>query len=106
MAALPSVGMTDRTLTIRVAAPDDAGTLRRLAELDSARSLRGRVLIAEAGGVPVAAVALETGAVTADPFRRTAGAVHALRQRRYELLRQSADAPAARLPRRLAPAPA
>ena len=98
--------MSDQTLTIRVAAPDDDGALRRLAELESTRPLRGRVLIAEAGGVPVAAVALETGAVTADPFLRTAGAVHALRQRRYELLRQSADAPAAQLPRRLAAVPA
>jgi hypothetical protein len=61
----------DQYVTIRVATPEDAPTLRRLAELDSAPRLTGRVLIAEADGVPLAALSLETGAVAADPFRHT-----------------------------------
>jgi hypothetical protein len=99
--------LTDLPLTIRLAAPGDAGTLRRLAALDSAPMLRRRVLLAEANGVPVAAISLDTGAVTADPFRHTAVAVRMLRLRRYQLLRQGGDvAPASRLLGRLVPRPA
>jgi hypothetical protein len=98
--------MRDQSLTIRVAAPDDAGALRRLAELDSARALRGRVLLAETDGVPVAAISLTTGAVTADPFQSSEGAVRMLRLRRYQLLNQAGDAaPADQLLRRLVPSP-
>lgn len=98
--------MSDRALTIRLAGPEDAGALRRLAELDSARPLRGRVLLAESHGVPVAAVALETGLVTADPFQHSAGAVRMLMLRRYQLLRQGGDvAPAPLRLRRLLPDP-
>jgi hypothetical protein len=82
----------DLHLTIRLAGPGDAGTLRRLAQLDSARPLTGYVLLAERDGEPVAALALETGAVTADPFRPTAEAVRRLELRRYELVRQGSDA--------------
>jgi hypothetical protein len=98
--------MRDQPLTIRLAAPDDSGTLRRLAELDSAPRLRRRVLLAESDGLPVAAISLDTGAVTADPFQHTATAVHMLRLRRYQLLRQGGDvAPARQLLRRLVPDP-
>jgi hypothetical protein len=94
-------------LTIRIATAGDAPTLRRLAELDSASPLTGRVLVAEMKGVPVAAVSLVTGAVTADPFQHTVGAVRMLRLRRYQLLRQGGDvAPARSLLRRLLPKPA
>jgi hypothetical protein len=93
----------DRHLTIRLAAPRDAGTVERLAELDSAAPLTGRVLLAESGGVPLAALSLKTGAVTADPFQRTADAVRMLTLRRYQLMRQGGDvAPARSLLRRLA----
>jgi hypothetical protein len=99
--------MSDRPLTIRLAAHEDARTLRRLAQLDSAPVLRRRVLLAESDGVPVAAISLETGAVTADPFQRSAAAVRLLRLRRYQLLRQGSDAgPARQLLRRLVPDPA
>jgi hypothetical protein len=98
--------MTERPLTIRLARPDDIGTLRRLAALDSAHTLRGHVLLAETDGTPVAAVSLTTGAVTADPFQRTADAVRLLRLRRYQLLHQGSDAaPARQLLRRLVPSP-
>ena len=98
--------MSQRSLTIRVAAPSDTAALRRLAALDSAHTLRGHVLIAETGPVPVAAISLTTGAVTADPFRHTEDAIRLLRLRRYQLLRQSSDAaPARTLLRRLVPNP-
>ncbi len=94
-------------LTIRAAGPADAGALRRLAELDSAPDLRGRVLLAEQDGEAVAAVSLETGTANADPFRPSAEAVRMLMQRRYQLMRQGADvAPAPSLLRRLAAGPA
>jgi hypothetical protein len=99
--------MTDHSLTIRTALPDDSGALRRLAELDSARPLSGSVLIAELDGAPLAAVSVETGAATADPFQPSADAVRLLRLRRYQLLRQGGDvAPARSLLRRLVPHPA
>ena len=98
--------MTERPLTIRLAGHDDSRALRRLAALDSAHTLRGRVLLAETSAGPIAAISLTTGAVTADPFQHTADAVHMLRLRRYQLLRQSGDAaPARQLLRRLVPDP-
>lgn len=99
--------MTDQHLTIRVAKPEDSGTLRRLAELDSHSSLRGHILIAELAGTPLAALSLKTGAVTADPFQRTADAVRMLRLRRYQIVRQGRDvAPVRSLLRRFVPDPA
>jgi hypothetical protein len=96
--------MTDRALTIRMAVLEDAWALYRLAQLDSARPLRGRMLLAEADGAPVAAVSLDTGLVIADPFQHTADAVRMLMVRRYQLLRQGgAVAPAPFRLRRLVP---
>jgi hypothetical protein len=93
-------------VTIRLAAPNDAPTLRRLAQLDSAPVLRDHVLLAESSGTPVAAISLKTGLVTADPFQHTTAAVRLLRLRRYQLLRQGGDAgPARQLLRRLVPDP-
>jgi hypothetical protein len=98
--------MTDQPLMIRMATPHDADALRRLAALDSARPLRGPVLLAESDGAPVAAVSLHSGAVIADPFQRSAGAARMLRLRRYQLLRQGQEvAPARQRLRRLVPDP-
>ncbi len=72
--------MTDQPLTLRVARPDDAPAVRRLAQLDSSRPPSGPVLLAVVGSDPVAALGVETGAVVADPFRPTAGVVATLRQ--------------------------
>jgi hypothetical protein len=96
--------MTDQTpLTIRLASPGDDASLRRLAALDSGRPLTGRVLLAESDGRLIAALSLGTGAVRADPFEYTEGAVQLLRLRRYHLLRQGgAVTPARSLRRRLA----
>jgi hypothetical protein len=56
---------------IRLATDADTATLRRLAALDSARPLTGRVLIGELHGQPAAALSLKTGATVADPFQAT-----------------------------------
>jgi len=57
---------------IRLATAADATALRRLATLDSARPLTGRVLIGEIADQPAAALSLKTGATIADPFQATA----------------------------------
>jgi hypothetical protein len=93
---------------IRLATEHDAAALRRLAALDSARPLTGRILIGEIDGAPAAALSLKTGAIVADPFRHTAnlrahmrmrgGAVEAitrepaLRERLLDALRQPVPA--------------
>jgi hypothetical protein len=68
-------------ITIRPASSDDDAPLARLADLDSARPLRGDVLVAVAGGRLVAAVSVADGRVIADPFVPTAGDVRLLRAR-------------------------
>jgi hypothetical protein len=94
------------SLTIRLATPEDAPDLRRLAEVDSTVPLRGTVMLAELDGSCLAAISLESGAVTANPFKRTAAIVSHLRMRRYQVMRQGGDvAPARSLLRRLAPIP-
>lgn len=72
-------------ITLRPAMPADASAISYLAELDSRPALRGPVLLAEARGRPIAAIAVRDGAVVADPMRRTAAAVALLRTQR-ELL--------------------
>jgi hypothetical protein len=77
---LPSPGVT-----IRPAFPDDAPAVARLAALDSQRVPLGPLLLAEIGGEPWAAIALETARVIADPFRPTAALVDLLRRRALQL---------------------
>jgi hypothetical protein len=72
--------MTPQPLTLRLAQPDDQPAVRRLAQLDSSRPPSGRVLLAEVGTEPVAALGVETGTVVANPFCRTADVVAMLRQ--------------------------
>ena len=66
---------------IRMATPDDEGTLRRLAVLDSRAPLEGAVLLGEIAGTPVAALSIADGRVAADPFAPTAHLVATLRVR-------------------------
>jgi hypothetical protein len=66
-------------LVVRRATPADASALVDLAALDSARPLDGDVVVAEADGVLVAAVAGD-GRVVADPFRPTADVVAMLQR--------------------------
>jgi hypothetical protein len=96
------VNATSDSLTIRIASPEDAPTLKWLADIDSAAPLKGRVMLAELDGSALAAISLDTGSVTANPFKRTAAIVSHLRMRRYQVMRQGGDvAPAASLLRRL-----
>lgn len=74
-------------LTLRTCGDRDAGALRRLAERDSALVPDGNVLAAEVGGELVAAIALESGRVIADPFTPTAQAVELLHRRRAQMRR-------------------
>lgn len=66
-------------ITIRFAASDDELALVRLAALDSAPALPGRVLIAEVEGEIRAAVSLLDGASIADPFHPTLHLLELLR---------------------------
>jgi hypothetical protein len=70
-------------IQIRAARPDDAITLRDLAELDSAAVLHGDVLVAVVDVEIRAALSLSDGRAIADPFRRTADLVELLRTRAH-----------------------
>ena len=83
--------MSRPALSIRLSRPGDAAALERLARVHNTAPPSGRALIAERHGVPVAALALTSGAVVADPSRRGDDAVHMLRLRRYRLLRQGGE---------------
>jgi hypothetical protein len=79
-------------VTIRHAASADFASLERLAALDSQRIPRGELFVAEVGGRLLAATSIDTGAVIADPFERTADLVALLR------VQAAAARPAAALP--------
>ncbi len=87
----------------RGVASDDPA-VARLAALDSARPLRGEVLVAVVADEPWAALALDDGRVVADPFRPSAIAVELLRLRARHLSAATGERRAARhglrLPRR------
>jgi hypothetical protein len=59
------------TYVIRPAREADEPALRRLAFLDEAAPLQGRVLIGEIDGVPAAAISLDERRTIADPFIRS-----------------------------------
>jgi hypothetical protein len=82
------------SIVLRRAVSSDAAALDRLAQLDSKRLPDGPHLVAERDGELVAAVAVPSGVVVADPFMPTADAV--------ELLREWATQRTARPPRRRA----
>jgi hypothetical protein len=73
------------SVTIRRSTPADIVALRRLAQLDSQHPPSQPVLVAELGGEIVAALALETGIIVANPFQRTAQVVALLRLRADQL---------------------
>lgn len=73
------------TYVIRMATDDDARVLRRLGEIDSQAPVARRALIGEIDGTPVAALSLDDGRVTANPFRRTEHLVACLRMRAQAL---------------------
>src|SRR4051794_39436135 len=63
---------------IRVATHRDAHTLHELQELDGRTLTEGSRLVAEVGGVPVAAIAVADDTVVADPFEPTSSVVDLL----------------------------
>jgi hypothetical protein len=81
---------------VRIAHPDEAATLRLLAELDDAPELSGEILVATFEAEVVAALSLDEGRVVANPFVFTSDAV--------ALLRVTASALAGRRSRRWRPA--
>jgi hypothetical protein len=86
-----------RSVTIRLAVPEDAHAVARLAALDSAHVPGGPLLVGVVDDEPRAVLALEDGTAVADPFRRSAEIVALLRER-ARLLRY----PASPEPRRIA----
>jgi hypothetical protein len=74
-------------VVIRPAEPRDARSLARIAGRDSKLVPDGPLVVAEAGGEIVAAVALDGGATIADPFRPTAALVSLLELRAAQLRR-------------------
>jgi hypothetical protein len=72
-------------VTIRPATRTDLPAVASLAELDSARVPRGRVLLADVRGSVVAAISLESGELFADPFVSTADVVKDLRAKAAEM---------------------
>jgi hypothetical protein len=81
----------DYVLTIRPAAADDTGAIRHLAVIAGRPRPTGHALLAEQDGTPVAAIALTTGTLFADPRLPPKAAARALRLCRYQLLRQGAN---------------
>lgn len=72
-------------VAIRMAGANDAGVLLALQQLDEHDLPTGRHLIAELGGVPVAAIAVADDTVVADPFIPTRAVVDLLRVRARQL---------------------
>jgi hypothetical protein len=74
-------------LAIRVAGPADQPAIARLAALEGRTAPAGGALVAEAGGVVVAALPLDGGRALGDPFEPTADLVRLLELRRRQLER-------------------
>jgi hypothetical protein len=72
---------TTADVTIRLARPGEDAAIARLAALDSSTRPAGPLLVALVGEELWAALSLETGAVVADPFRRSGELVALLAQR-------------------------
>jgi len=81
--------MRTPTVTVRAIKPGDRLELQWLAS--PARVPRSMIpgLLAERDGVPLAAIALSSGAVLADPGDPPADTVRSLRFLRYQAMRQS-----------------
>ena len=69
----------EQPVTLRLASRDDSVALERLGQLDTRTLPPGPHLVAERDGQIAAAISLVTGALIADPFRRTAELCELLR---------------------------
>jgi hypothetical protein len=90
-------------ITLRLAGPEDDPAIKRLAQLDSAAVPAGPHLVAERQGRIDAALSLPTGAVIADPFRRTAELCELLRRHSDGLRTTAPSSPPRVLQPRAAP---
>jgi hypothetical protein len=87
----------DSQVVIRVPSDADRAAVERLSQLEGRRT-DGPLLVAEVAGEVHAAIAISSGGVLADPFRRTAELVELLERSRAHLNGRSGD-PASRLGR-------
>jgi hypothetical protein len=79
---MPATAITTApSVLIRAARGSDGSALERLAALDSAQVPAGSLLVAEADGRLVAAIASGTGDAIADPFLPTADVIALLELR-------------------------
>src|SRR3954452_12393932 len=85
---------SETPLVIRLATQADQVPLTRLAQVDSAPPLEGRVVLVEADGGIRAALALADGRAIADPFIRTAEMLAVLETRAAQLSAANTSAPA------------
>jgi len=75
----------DHSITIRLAGPEHAGQLRRLAERDSTEVPAGELLVAVVGHEVRAAISIRSGETLADPFQPTRELVALLDERARQL---------------------
>lgn len=73
------------SVAVRLAGPEDEGAIRRIASLDARKAPEGRVLVAEADGEIIAALAIDGGHAVADPFRWTSDVVALMEMRAEQL---------------------
>jgi hypothetical protein len=102
--------MSQSVIQIRAATRYDQAAVARLARLNSRQLNGGRALVAADDREIIAAIYLTSGVVVVDQARSAHEVVHALRRRRYELLRQGGAVRHARFAiargaNRLAPSP-
>ena len=84
-------------LAIRFATARDAQVVRELEQLDGRSLTDGSRLVAEVGGVAVAAISVADDTVVADPFEPTASVVDLLRLRARQLRIAGTPRPAPKL---------
>jgi hypothetical protein len=81
---------TEEHVTIRFSRTGDDAEIAKLAQLDSAPTPQGRLLVAEVAGDLRAALPLDGGRAVADPFRHTQQLVSLLELRRRQTGRRTA----------------
>ena len=87
-------GRGHERVTLRLARPQDAAALLRLAQLESRPEPEGSYVVAEVDGEVVAALPLGAGTPLGDPFRATAHLVPLLELRAKQLARARRRRPA------------
>ena len=73
------------SVAVRLARPEDEGSIHRIASLDGKTAPSGRVLVAEADHEIIAALAIDGSGAVADPFRWTSDVVALMEMRAEQL---------------------